>query len=128
MASILAFVSKAKGQSDYRFDEIKSVLKNRSNYSIDTLIDKLKDKIDSYGDDRDIQRRQCLWILCLRLFYEGWDGSSNRQRVLELVHEWDMDEAIFYEMKDSAETYSLNLNSQDKSDLDASIKTLIDLG
>lgn len=134
MASIAGLVPKIKGQSDYEWDEIKPVLRNPKNYTLEDIIDKLEGSISSQyflswdDDKRNIRRRQCIWALCLLLFREGWDNSGNRQRVLDLVQEWDIDESVFWEMKDTAETYRMITSEDNKRDLDKSIKDLIELG
>lgn len=143
MASIAGLVPKIKGQSDYEWDEIKPVLRNPEKYNLESIIDKLESNISSWNDEkRDRQRRQCIWILCLLLFREGWDNSENRQRVLDLVQEWDIDESVFLDMKDTAETYRVLSQAhiddwdmkrkeefkRNKNDLDKSIRNLIELG
>ena len=144
MASIVKLVPKVKGQSDYEWDNtFKPMLRNPGNYSLENIISKLKSNITSWDDEkRDRQRRQCIWILCVLLFHEGWDNPGNRERVLDLVNEWDIDEAVFYEMKDTAETYKVLRQAhvddwdvkrseefkRNKKDLDTSIKNLIELG
>ena len=143
MASIAGLVPKIKGQSDYEWDEIKPVLRNPKNYTLEDIIDKLESNISSWNDEkRDRQRRQRIWILCLLLFREGWDNSENRQRVLDLVQEWDIDESVFLDMKDTAETYRVLSQAhiddwdmkrkeefkRNKNDLDKSIRNLIELG
>ncbi len=143
MASIAGLVPKIKGQSDYEWDKIKPVLRNPEKYNLESIIDKLESNISSWNDEkRDRQRRQCIWILCLLLFREGWDNSENRQRVLDLVQEWDIDESVFLDMKDTAETYRVLSQAhiddwdmkrkeefkRNKNDLDKSIRNLIELG
>ena len=144
MASIAGLVPKIKGQSDYEWDdEFKPLLRNPSNYSLEDIINKLERNITSWDDEkRGRQRRQVIWILCVLLFHEGWDNRENRERVLDLVNEWDINEAVFYEMKDTAETYKAISQAHvddwdakrseelrhNKADLDTSIKALIELG
>lgn len=144
MASIAGLVPKIKDQSDYTWDnEIKPMLRNPGNYSLEEIISKLENNIYSWNDERrDRERRQVIWILCVLLFHEGWDNPGNRERVLDLVNEWDIDESVFYEMKDTAETYNVikhahvddwDINrseelKRNKKDLDTSIKNLIELG
>ena len=143
MASIAGLVPKIKGQSDYEWDEIKPVLRTPEKYNLESIIDKLESNISSWNDEkRDRQRRQRIWILCLLLFREGWDNSENRQRVLDLVQEWDIDESVFLDMKDTAETYRVLSQAhiddwdmkrkeefkRNKNDLDKSIRNLIELG
>lgn len=144
MASIVKLVPKVKGQSDYEWDNtFKPMLRNPGNYSLENIISKLKSNITSWDDEkRDRQRRQCIWILCVLLFHEGWDNYSNRQQTLSLVREWGIDEAIFHEMKDTAETYRVLKQAhvddwdaqrseefkRNKKDLDTSIRNLIELG
>lgn len=149
MASIAGLVPKFKEQSDYEWDKIKPVLRNPKNYTFEDIVNKLED-ISSGSflsflwddDERDIRRRQRIWILCLLLFREGWDNSENRQRVLDLVQEWDIDESVFLDMKDTAETYRVLSQAhiddwdmkrkeefkRNKNDLDKSIRNLIELG
>lgn len=145
MASIAGLVPKIKGQSDYTWDnEMKPLLRSPDKYSLEELISKLEGNITSWDDERrDMERRQCIWILTLLLFRYGWNTTDNRERVIDLVNEWDIDEAIFYEMKDTAEAYKTLADYQtnagsdyriseglktSKHDLDESIKNLIELG
>lgn len=149
MASIVGLVPKFKNQGDYAWDQIEAVLRTPEKYSFDDIIDELKNKIFSgifsiFWDDneRDKQRRQCIWILCVLLFHEGWDNLQNRKRVLNIMHEWEIDQAIFYEMQDTAETYRVLSQAhvddwdverkkefkRNRSDLDKSINDLIELG
>lgn len=142
MASIERLVPKAKGQGDWTWEHIKPVLSNPDALSFDSIFRTVTGNVSSYGDDRDRQRRQAIWIFCVLLFHEGRDNYSDRQRVLGLVHQWDIDEAIFHEMKDIAETYRVLSQAhidgwdmkrkeeftRNKNDLDKSIRNLIELG
>ena len=102
---------------------ISDIVSKPDSYSFEQIIEKCKSEAV-----RDIEHRQAIWILCLILFYDGRDNPDNRERVLDLVNEWKIDEAIFYEMKDTAETYRVITTEDNKQDLDQSIKDLIELG
>ena len=102
---------------------ISDIVSKPDSYSFEQIIEKCKSEAV-----RDIEHRQAIWILCLILFYDGRDNPDNRERVLDLVNEWKIDEAIFYEMKDTAETYRVITTEDNKQDLDQSIQDLIELG
>ena len=142
MSNILQFVPKLKCQSSYRWDEIKTILENHESYSFDEIINKLKDIVLYWDDDKqNQQRRQCIWVLIL---LADARGRKNASPILSLMREWGIDEAIFYEMIDtvktyktleiyqsSVETWDQNLKAElenNKKDLDRSIKNLIELG
>lgn len=146
MASIAGLVPKLESQGDYTWNErFKPILREPGKYSLSEIIDKLESNITSYDDERrQSERRQVIWILALLLFHQDMDTQENRDRVLDLVNEWDIDEAVFLEMQDTAQTYKelanyeRNIDSWDvqlkqelannKKDLNTSIKNLIELG
>ena len=146
MASIAGLVPKLESQGDYTWDSyFKPVLREPGKYSLSEIISKLESNITWYDEERkQAERRQVIWILALLLFHQGWDTHENRERVLDLVNEWDIDESVFLEMKDTAQTYKSiadyerNIDDWDvqlkqelannKKDLSTSIKNLIELG
>ena len=132
MASIS--ISQVSGQSSYNWQIVSQIFQNSLPFSnsrdISRIIEKLDEKLRYiYGQEQLAkERRQALWVLVVVLFGCGWDTPENRQRVLNVIRQWKIDEAIFYEMKDTAETYRVITTEDNKQDLDQSIKDFIELG
>ena len=127
-------VSRVSGQSSDNWQTITQIFQNpllfSSNRDINMIIGKLGEKLRSvYGQVQLAkERRQALWILVVVLFVYGWDDSDNRQKVLNVMRQWEIDEAVFHEMRDTVEAYRVITREKDKNDLDKSIKDLIELG
>ena len=127
-------VSRVSGQSSDNWQTITQIFQNpllfSSNRDINMIIGKLGEKLRSvYGQVQLAkERRQALWILVVVLFVYGWDDSDNRRKVLNVMRQWEIDEAVFHEMKDTVEAYRVITREKDKNDLDKSIKDLIELG
>ena len=127
-------VSSVSGQSSDNWQTITQIFQNpllfSSNRDINMIIGKLGEKLRSvYGHVQLAkERRQALWILVVVLFVYGWDDSDNRRKVLNVMRQWEIDEAVFHEMKDTVEAYRVITREKDKNDLDKSIKDLIELG
>ena len=127
-------VSSVSGQSSDNWQTITQIFQNpllfSSNRDINMIIGKLGEKLRSvYGQVQLAkERRQALWILVVVLFVYGWDDSDNRRKVLNVMRQWEIDEAVFHEMKDTVEAYRVITREKDKNDLDKSIKDLIELG
>lgn len=127
-------VSKVNGQSSDNWQTIKEIFVNPEQFSnshdINMIIGKLGEKLRSvYGQVQLAkERRQALWVLVTVLFWCGWDNSQNRQKVFNIMRQWEIDDSIFWEMKDTVEIYRMITTESNKSDLDKSIKDLIELG
>lgn len=132
--SVSITVSSVSGQSSDNWQTIKEVFQNpeqfSSSHEINMIIGKLGEKLRSVYGQKQLakERRQALWILVTVLFWSGWDNSQNRQRVINIMRQWEIDESVFWEMKDTVETYSMVYSEDDKSSLDKSIRNLIELG
>lgn len=126
--------SRVSGQNSGNWQIIKEIFQKpgqfSSSHDISMIIEKLCGNLRSVYDQvqRDKERRQALWVLVVVLSRNGWDNSENRQKVLNVMRQWEIDEAVFHEMKDTAETYRLITREDNKQDLDQSIKDLIELG
>ena len=76
-------------------------------------------------------KRAQFWIYCVWLHYYDRDTPENVQLCKDLMEYWELDESVYFEMRDIAEAYKM-LDSYpsagDKKDLDASIEALIELG
>lgn len=129
-------LSIVSGQGSDNWQTVAEIFQNPERFSsyhdIGRIIEKLDKNmsVSTFWDDLQLakERRQALWVLVVVLFWSGWDNYENRQRVLNVVRQWEIDEAIFHEMKDTAETYSVITSENEKRDLDQSIKDLIELG
>ncbi|MBR1657916.1 MAG: hypothetical protein IJ697_05565 [Synergistaceae bacterium] len=128
-------ISSVSGQSSDNWQTVRDVFQNPDQFSnsrnISAIIEKLERNIQNrcwFDEQRDKERRQAMWLLSIVLFVYGWDNSQNRQRVINIAHKWNIDQTVFYEMKDTAETYRVINSEKDKNDLDKSIKDLIELG
>lgn len=127
-------VSRVSNQSSENWQIIREIIRNpgqfSSNHDISGIIERLGKMLDSVSIIGQLrkERRQAVWVLVIVLFVHGWDTPENRQEVLNIISEWKVDEAIFYEMKDTAETYRVITSQNDKRDLDKSIKDLIEIG
>ena len=128
-------VSKVEGQSDDSWEFVKSAFVSPEQYELDEIIRNLGINVTWYDDEQKAKEyRQAVFILTTILFWNGWSSSQNISKVLHAVREWKVDEAVFYEMKDTVEAYkSMERHKgasyeQDKADLDKSIKDLIELG
>ena len=82
---------------------------------------------------RDIwaYKRAEFWIFCVWLHYYNRDTPENVQLAKDLMDYWDLDESVYFDMRDIAEAYKMldpSTASQDKKDLDKSIEALIELG
>lgn len=127
-------VPKVNGQSSENWQVIKNIIQYpkqfSSNNDISGIIKRLDGTFKFFCNDIQHKKelRQALWVIVVVLFVYGWDTPQNRQQVINIMHEWKIDEAVFYEMKDTAETYRIISSENDKRDLDRSIKELIELG
>ena len=127
-------VPKVNGQSSENWQIIKNIVQYPKQFSSDNNIGGIIKRLDSnlkfFGNDiqHEKELRQALWVIVVVLFVYGWDTPQNRQQVINIMHKWKIDEAIFYEMKDTIETYRIIYSENDKRDLDKSIKELIELG
>ena len=134
--------SMVSGQSSDNWQTVKDVIQNPDQFSnsrnIGTIIEKLDNNISSRcavnspsreNSQRDKERRQAIWLLSQTLFWNGWDSNpQNRQRVINIVNKWGIDLSVFYEMKDTVETYKVITSEKDANELDKSIVDLIELG
>ncbi len=127
-------VSRVSNQSAENWQTIREIIRSpgqfSSNHDISEIIERLDKMLDSVSvlEQRSKERRQALWVLVIVLFVQGWDTPENRQEVLNIMNEWKVDQVIFYEMKDTAETYRVITSENDKRDLDKSITDLIEIG
>lgn len=125
-------VSSVSGQSSESWETIREIIQNpeqfNSSHNISGIIERLGKNMSWDDVQRGKERRQALWVIAVVLFVYGWDNSQNRQRVINIMHEWEIDQAIFYELKDTAEVYGMIKNPDNKRDLDKSINDLIELG
>ena len=143
-------VSSVSGQSSDNFQTIREIIQNPERFSnshnIGAIIEKLDKNmsVSCLWDEvqRGKERRQALWVIAIVLFVDGWYNSQNRQRVINIMREWKIDDSVFWEMKDTAETYRTLSNAhvddwdvkrseevkRNKNNLDKSIKDLIELG
>ncbi len=126
-------VSSVSGQSSASWETVREIIQNpdqfSSSHNINAIIESLSKNMSCWDDEqRGKERRQALWVIAIVLFVYGWDNSQNRQRVINTMYEWKIDQAIFYELKDTAEIYSMITTESNKSDLDKSINDLIELG
>ena len=133
--SVSITTSMVSGQSSDNWQTVKDVIQNPDQFSnsrnIGAIIEKLDRNIQNrcwFDEQRNKERRQAIWLLSQVLFWNGWDNSQNRQRVINIVNQWNIDQAIFYEMKDTVEAYKVITSEKDKKDLDKSIEDLIELG
>ena len=125
-------VSMVSGQSSESWETVRAVIQNpeqfSSSHNINEIIERLGRNMSWDDVQRGKERRQALWVIAIVLFVYGWDNSQNRQRVINTMYEWKIDQAIFYELKDTAEIYGMITNPDNKRDLDKSINDLIELG
>ena len=125
-------VSSVSGQSSESWETVRAVIQNpdqfSSSHNINEIIERLGRNMSWDDVQRGKERRQALWVIAIVLFVDGWDNSQNRQRVINTMYEWKIDQAIFYELKDTAEIYGMITNPDYKRDLDKSINDLIELG
>lgn len=127
-------VSGVSGQGSDNWQTIVEIFQKpeqfSSSHDISMIIDKLGGNLRSVYGQKQLakERKQALWVLVVVLFGNGWDNSENRQKVLNVMRQWEIDEAIYHEMKDTAQTYRVITSEDDKQDLDQSIKDLIELG
>ena len=125
-------VSMVSGQSSESWETVRAVIQNpdqfSSSHNINEIIERLGRNMSWDDVQRGKERRQALWVIAIVLFVDGWDNSQNRQRVINTMYEWKIDQAIFYELKDTAEIYGMINNPDNKRDLDKSINDLIELG
>ena len=135
--SVSITISRVSGQDSDNWQTAKDVFQNPDQFSnsrnISAIIEKLENNLSlqCWFDDeqRDKEHRQAIWLLSQILFWDGWDNNpQNRQRVINIVNKWGIDLSVFYEMKDTVETYKAANSEDDKRELDTSIKTLIELG
>ncbi|MBQ9434046.1 MAG: hypothetical protein IJU26_07510 [Synergistaceae bacterium] len=131
-------LSRVSGQDSDNWQTVVEIFQKpeqfSSSHDISRIIEKLNENMSKsllcFLDDsqRGKQRRQVLWVLVVVLFGNGWDNSENRQKVLNVMRQWEIDEAIYHEMKDTVETYRVITTEDNKQDLDQSIQDLIELG
>ena len=131
-------LSRVSGQDSDNWQTVVEIFQKpeqfSSSHDISRIIEKLNENMSKsllcFLDDsqRGKQRRQALWVLVVVLFGNGWDNSENRQKVLNVMRQWEIDEAIYHEMKDTVETYRVITTEDNKQDLDQSIQDLIELG
>ena len=131
-------LSRVSGQDSDNWQTVVEIFQKpeqfSSSHDISRIIEKLNENMSKsllcFLDDsqRGKQRRQALWVLVVVLFGNGWDNSENRQKVLNVMRQWEIDEAIYHEMKDTVETYRVITSENNKQELDQSIKDLIELG
>jgi hypothetical protein len=93
---------------------------------------------------REIAQKKMIWTLTSLLYYYGEYSDKKRDLILSLAGRWGLDESIFYEMKDTAETFAAlagyqnrvescdeflkNELDKNKNEIDKSLKELIELG
>ena len=128
--------SRVSGQDSDNWQTVKDVIQNPEQFSnsrnIGAIIEKLENNLSlrCWFDDeqRDKEHRQAIWLLSQVLFWDGWDNSQNRQRVINILNKWGIDQSVFYEMKDTVEAYKVITSEKDANELDKSIVDLIELG
>ena len=125
-------VSSLTGQSSAGWETIKAIMHNpdqfSSSHNINGIIESLSRNMSWDDVQRGKERRQALWVIAIVLFIDGWKSSQNRQRVINIMRQWEIDDSVFWEMQDAAETYRIITSENDKRDLDKSIEDLIELG
>ncbi|MBR0233066.1 MAG: hypothetical protein IJQ47_03370 [Synergistaceae bacterium] len=47
----------------------------------------------------------CLWVFCAYFYYYDKYNAENLATVKNYMNEWELEEALFFEMKDIAEAY-----------------------
>ena len=142
MASIKVWVPRIKSQDDYDWGKLKNIFQS-PNKDFHVVIKQLEERMSCNEEKRQVERRQAVWILVSQLNDE-WISDEKRGALLYQLNQWNIDKSVFYEMKDTFQTY-LDLYEQmerveswdhdlkaelekNKHELDASLKALIELG
>ena len=101
------------------------------------LRDEIAENDETYCDFWDAHireggRRLCFWVFCLLVHFSGRNDEDSKRFVADLMRSWKIDESIYYEMQDIAETYKAiydnsagGLSPQHVEELKASLKTSI---
>lgn len=135
---------KLKSQSDYTWGKVKAIWQNPGTIVTNT-IKQLEECMSWMWDKKERQagHRQAIWVLLVS-YQDKLDSGGNRDMLFQQMETWDIDKSVFYEMKDTFQTY-VALDNQmkrvgawdqqlkaelekNKRELDASLKTLIELG
>jgi hypothetical protein len=135
--------SSFKGFKTERRNIIK-VNERENSTARDFIIKDADNDLSWNEEEREIEQRKMLWALTSLLYYYGEYSDEKRDIVRSLAGKWGLDKSIFYEMKDTAETYAAlasyqnrvedwdgflkNELNKNKKELERSINEFITLG
>ena len=135
MSELMPFTSY---QMVYVDSDITSNPENISFSDVEWMLNnEIAENDDTYCDFWDAHireggRRFCLYVFCLLLYFYDRNSDDNVRFVSKLMRSWKIDESIYYEMQEIAETYKAlykdsagGLSPQYVGDLKAALKTSV---